>query len=302
MTSEWAKRAAPEDDDFSQKHPTEGLRGFVVPPKKTPRASRIPKAPKADELALLSQTLIVEPTEQVRTKIGEALLVAGIDVETHDFEKKRNGLRRGQFGFLNLCDASVFSQRVVQIGWAIGSTRAPRPEVCEEYLVRPDGFAISDKATAMHGITNARALEAGLPLREVLSRFMRAMKQLEEKGGRVVCHHLEFDAGIILKELENADMPDEKTRWSRLAKNGFCTMDPDVGAWVQRCSGRDREPGDDGRQVMSLHTAVNLLLPKDAAINSLLAKLHSAGADAQLHRLIFLAMMKLMNDSASARP
>ena len=109
---------------------------------------------------------------------------------------------------------------------------------------------------------------------------------------------MEFDAGIILKELENADMPDEQTRWSRLARNGFCTMDPDVGEWVQRCKGRDRERADDGRQVMSLKMAVSLLLPRDRVINDLLAKLHSAGADAQLHRLIFLAMAKLLSESA----
>ena len=48
--------------------------------------------------------------------------------------------------------------------------------------------------------------------------------------------------------------------------------------------------------------AVNLLLPKDAATKALLTKLHSAGADAQLHRLIFLAMMKLNNETKTAAP
>ena len=298
MQSETDKRAALGDDCASKMPRKDPPCGFVLPPKKVLKPRNIPKA---SELALLPQTTTVEPSEQVRIKIGAAALVAGIDIETHDFENKKSGLRRGQFGFLNLCDTSVFTQKIVQIGWAIGSTRAMQPEICEEYLVRPEGFTISAKATAKHGITNERALEAGLPLREVLSRFTQAMKRMEEKGGRVVCHHLEFDAGIILKELENADMPEEQSWWSSLARKGFCTMDPDIGEWVQRCSGRDRDRADDGRQVMSLQMAASLLLPKDAAVKSLLAKLHSAGADAQLHRLIFLAMMNLMNESAPVR-
>lgn len=300
MQPEMVKRSALQDDwRASQTQTKELTRGFVLPPKKVPKP---PIRPKASELAMLPQTATVAPSEQVRAKIGEPLLVAGVDIETHDFENKKNGLQRGQFGFLNLCDPSVFTQRIVQIGWAVGSTRATQPEVCEEFLVRPDGFTISAKATAKHGITNEHALEAGLPLREVLSRFIQAVRRMEERGGRVVCHHLEFDAGIISKELENADMPEEQAWWARVAKNGFCTMDPDVGDWVQRCSGRDRDRAEDGRQVMSLQMAVNLLLPKDAATKALLTKLHSAGADAQLHRLIFLAMMKLNNESKPAAP
>ena len=111
-----------------------------------------------------------------------------------------------------------------------------------------------------------------------------------------------FDAGIILKELENADMAEEHQAWSRLAKKGFCTMDPDIGEWVQSCSGRDREKAADGYNiVMSLNKAVNLLLPKDDSTKALLTKVHTAGADAQLHRLIFLAMVRLKNEAAALR-
>ena len=111
--------------------------------------------------------------------------------ETHDFEDKRVSLHRGQFGFLCLCDADVFQQRIVQIGWSVGTTGAQEPEEREEYVVLPEGFQIAAKATAKHGITEERAQKEGRPLREVLEKFMQAMVRLDERNGRVVSHHLE---------------------------------------------------------------------------------------------------------------
>ena len=138
----------------------------------------------------------------------------------------------------------------------MGATGAALPEEREEYTIRPDGWEIAPKAAAKHGITNDLALKEGLPLREVLEKFMHAMERLNERNGRVVSHHIEcrsgkldprqqpsgrrggnagiyrpsgasrFDAGIILQELENAGMTEEKKAWSSIATKGFCTMDP----------------------------------------------------------------------------
>ena len=66
---------------------------------------------------------------------------------------------------------------------------------------------------------------------------------------------------------------------------------------MQCCSGKDREQAEDGFHVVSLAKAVNLLLKKDDYVKSLLAKAHTAGADAELHRLLFGAMVKLKNDT-----
>ena len=100
-------------------------------------------------------------------------------------------LHRGQFGLLCLCDADVFQQRIVQIGWSVGTIGEQEPEEREEYVVLPQSFQIAAKATAKHGITNERAQREGLPLREVLEKFMQAMVRLDERNGRVVSHHLE---------------------------------------------------------------------------------------------------------------
>ena len=78
-----------------------------------------------------------------------------------------------------------------------------------------------------------------------------------------------------------------------MASKGFCTMDPDIGEWVQFYFGRDRQATDDGNQMMSLDKATSLLLPKNENTASLMKRRHSAGADAELHRLVFCAMVRL---------
>ena len=66
---------------------------------------------------------------------------------------------------------------------------------------------------------------------------------------------------------------------------------------MQCCAGRDREPAEDGFHVMSLAKAVNLLLPKTEHTKTLLTKAHTAGADAEVHRLLFGAMVKLKDEA-----
>ena len=77
-----------------------------------------------------------------------------------------------------------------------------------------------------------------------------------------------------------------------------CKLLLDSGEWVQNCMGRDREKKADGYQiVLSLNKAANLLLPKDEITKALLANAHTAGADAELHRLLFGAMVKLKDEA-----
>jgi len=260
-----------------------------MPPKKTRKEPVIPKARD------YTRTALVAPSREVEMNIGNAELIVGIDIETHDYEDIKSGLKKGQFGFFHLSDPCVFKQRIVQISWAIGGVDgdATALEEFEEYVVRPEGFAISEKATKKHSITHERALREGLPLRDVLERFMQAMARVEERQGRIGSHNFEFDAGIIMQELENANLHHWRRQWFDMAAKGFCTMDPAIGEWVQHCHGRDRTKDEDGKQVLGLDTLVSLLLPKVGATKTLLDKRHSAGADAQLHRLVFIAMMRM---------
>ena len=47
--------------------------------------------------------------------------------------------------------------------------------------------------------------------------------------------------------------------------------------------------------MMSLKVAANLLLPKSDLVESLQKYQHTAGADAQLHRLLYIALRSLVS-------
>ena len=74
-------------------------------------------------------------------------------------------------------------------------------------------------------------------------------------------------------------------------------MDLDICEWVNYTFGRDRGKGEKAL-VLGLKDAVNLLLRRSEKAMELLTKHHTAGADAQMHRLLYIALRVL---SANAR-
>ena len=89
----------------------------------------------------------------------------------------------------------MYEQRIVQIGWAVGDLNpCSALQEYKEIIVRPSGFKIAEKASRLHGVTHERATTEGQPLREALLEFMLAIQRVADSGGRVIIHHLEFDA------------------------------------------------------------------------------------------------------------
>ena len=260
----------------------------TLPPKKArtaiPRVADLPTGiPSA-----------VKPPPIVRQKFGEDELVVGVDVETADWKEggPKPSMHKGAFGFLTRCREDVFNERIVQIGWAIGNSDPQSAATkYKEIVIKPDGFVISDKAIKFHGITNERA-QKGVSLRDALTEFMAEMQQAAKRGCRVVIHHLEFDAGLIARELVNAGLDDLVEPWIAIARNGFCTMDPDVGKWLQCCKGRDFEPHE-SKYVLPLRHMLDLLFPSNDKAHLLKSNLHTAAADAQAHRLVYNALRSL---------
>ena len=87
------------------------------------------------------------------------------------------------------------------------------------------------------------------------------MEGLEQRGARPVIHHLEFDAGIIDRELITAGLLHHRERRQSMARAGFCTMDPTIGKWIQLCCGRTFDVHENTMAVLSLKRIINLLLP-----------------------------------------
>ena len=244
--------------------------------------------PKAHDLKLArGPPTPTAPPNDVATKLGKRCLVAGIDVETHDWEERacKKG-DFGQYGFYSICHPDDLNARIVQLGWAVGRTQDEL--VVKEHIVYPSDFVISERAAQYHGISHDIAMRHGRPLQEVLAEFMNDMIQVYRQGGRIVVHHLEFDCGIIGRELQRSGL--ELTDiWRCIAQEGVCTMDPYIGRWIRMCCGEDVWPGS-SKNTLRLKDMVALIAPHSA---QLLSSAHTAGADAQLHAAVYFACMHL---------
>jgi DNA polymerase-3 subunit alpha len=91
--------------------------------------------------------------------------------------------------------------RVVQIAWQLYDAVGNLLEA-ENHLVCPDGFTIPYNATKVHGITTEFAIQHGLPIREVLSKFNETLL----KSRYLIGHNLEFDTSAVGCELLRAEM------------------------------------------------------------------------------------------------
>ena len=121
---------------------------------------------------------------------------------------------------------------------------------------------------------------------------MRAAWLVHESDGIVVCHHIEFDSGVIDEELSRCGMEHWRPRWHAIATNGVCTMDPCIQEWLQYACGKEKGPGEKSL-VMCLTDSVMLFYSNSARVCDLTKRAHRAGADAELHLLLYRALRDL---------
>ncbi|MDV3309153.1 MAG: DNA polymerase III subunit alpha [Cyclobacteriaceae bacterium] len=86
--------------------------------------------------------------------------------------------------------------RLVQIAWQLHDGRG-RLLARHNFIVRPDGFDIPSNAQQIHGISTQRALEEGIPVREVMDALLSDV----QRARLLVGHNIEFDKNIIGAEL-----------------------------------------------------------------------------------------------------
>ena len=226
-------------------------------------------------------------------------LIMGIYAEIHSLAERGAHLPNGQFGHWTFCVPSDFELRIIQMGWSVGETSAGSASHGEEILVRPDGYAITEGATKKHGVTMLDALTHGISLRDALAKFMAAAKRVHEQGGRAANHHFEFDAGIIYAELQRAGLEEWRSLWRTIAQRGVCTMDRDIQKWMQSCFGQEMILGEK-TLVLSLKDSLQLVHRDKNALQELLKKSHTAGADSQMHRILLDSLLGLAKVSCGA--
>jgi len=104
--------------------------------------------------------------------------------------------------------------RLVQIAWLLIESEGHELSNAS-FLVRPEGYTIPRDATRIHGITQERALQDGIPLKEVLSAFVQALNE----ANVLVGHNVNFDRHIVGAELIRCGM-----KSMLFEKPAICTM------------------------------------------------------------------------------
>lgn len=111
--------------------------------------------------------------------------------------------------------------RLVELGLVLGDTDG-REHACAKLVIRPDGWAITEGAQGIHGISLEHAERVGVPVTEALAVMMRLLDQARA----LVAHSLEFDTKIINREMHLiAPTPKHSPSWwgrGRLYR--CCTM------------------------------------------------------------------------------
>ena len=82
-------------------------------------------------------------------------------------------------------------------------------------VIKPDGFSIPKKASAVHGITTNYALKKGIGLPLVLPRF----SELIDESNLLIAHNMDFDEKIV-----GAEYIRLRLKSSLFDKKRICTM------------------------------------------------------------------------------
>lgn len=95
----------------------------------------------------------------------------------------------------------------------------PDLRLMSEYnrLIKPDGWTLSDEAAAINGLTAERLEKEGVPVREVLTEYVK----LIDEGYIIIAYNAQYDTKVMRGELRRAGMDDRFA-----ATPNVCVMRP----------------------------------------------------------------------------
>jgi DNA polymerase-3 subunit epsilon len=150
--------------------------------------------------------------------------------------------------------AGADSTHMVQIAWLlVDDNEETRADGC--FIIKPEGFVISNEVAKIHGITQGRANTEGRPLDNVMCLFT-AMCYFPI---RIVGHNIGFDLKIVRKEYERLGWTDptfgHETLCTRAAGTDLCAIEkrgggfkfPKLGELHRKLFNEDFENAHDAR-------------------------------------------------------
>ncbi len=103
---------------------------------------------------------------------------------------------------------------LVQLAWVLFDNKG-KEMLAEEHIIKPERYTIPYEATKIHGITNEKAIEEGLDIKDVLKIFYKALKQTKY----LVAHNLDYDINVYKAACYRA-----KEKMGVMNKHHICTM------------------------------------------------------------------------------
>ncbi|MEH0157256.1 3'-5' exonuclease [Limibacter armeniacum] len=102
--------------------------------------------------------------------------------------------------------------RIIQLGCILANEQG---QIMEEYqtIIQPIGFSIDASAASVHGISHARAMKDGIPVKDAMHR----LEAMILKADMMVAHNINFDFPIVNCEFLRLN---QKVHYPAL----FCTM------------------------------------------------------------------------------
>jgi DNA polymerase III epsilon subunit-like protein len=113
------------------------------------------------------------------------------------FDIETTGLLRAKKNEVDYRKPEQFPN-IVQVSWQLQKYKQDGSFLeisSHDYIIRPNGYTISDESSKIHGITHSYALEKGISIEEALKHFITDL--LAKKDTIMVCHNIEFDVTIL---------------------------------------------------------------------------------------------------------
>jgi len=108
--------------------------------------------------------------------------------------------------------------RLVQLAWNLYDAEGNKWE-SYNYIIKPVDFVIPQEASAIHRISQEKALKEGVDIKEALEHFSRDVKKVEYLVG----HNISFDESIVGSEFLRAGLNNPV-----LLTKKICTMKSSV--------------------------------------------------------------------------
>ena len=146
------------------------------------------------------------------------------DVETTGLPKNRNVHPKNYENW----------PHIVQFSWIVYCDKKMTEK---SFIIKPTSYVIPTESTNIHGITHKEAIEKGIDIKDVLSKFINDCK----KSSLLIAHNIEFDKNVILANcyrhnLSTTLFEDKKILCTMKTTTNLCKLPGNYGYKYPRLS------------------------------------------------------------------